>query len=118
MSFYMIAAMADWVIHTDLTPIADLLLISHEERKKDPRMAKLAEELRIRWSSGPKPHRLAVIGWQVYEAIDFLSQAIENVERLRAEYKIESQKTGAEPRLNQMGDDYAEVVKTVKEEQK
>lgn len=114
MSFYMIAAMTDWAVHTDLTPIQETCKKSHEERKKDQCLIKLAEELRTRWASGTsKPHRLATLGWKTEEAIDVLSHTIENIDRIRSEYREEEERTGKTPRLNQVDDNYQKIVETV-----
>ena len=114
MSFYVIAAMTDWIIHTDLTPIKEVCEKPHDERKEDPRLIKLAEELRTRWANGSsKPHRLATLGWKPEEAVNVLSLTIENIDRIRAEYKEEVERTGKTPRLSQTDDNYPKIVETM-----
>lgn len=90
MSMHLITVMVDKIVNPDEKTeqiLNELQKISFDQRKRDKRLIDLVVRLKEEWSHGTKIERLATLGWQEYEACQLFSEMIENIDRLRCEYR-------------------------------
>jgi hypothetical protein len=86
MSYYRLPLMIRWVVETDQKNIEKFLQMSMSERLESKEFKNLVKQLKTQWEDGTKIQRLATFGWVDEESEHFMSNILENLDQIRAEY--------------------------------
>jgi hypothetical protein len=79
--------------------IDEFKTIPLNDRKKDERVINIVRELKKKWSEGTKIERLATLGWIEYDSISIFCEMIDNIDKLREEYRENVKLNGVPPEL-------------------
>ena len=102
MSFHTVTMFVRWGISEDkeiCKMIDEFKTIPLNDRKKDERVINIVRELKKKWSEGTKIERLATLGWIEYDSISIFCEMIDNIDKLREEYRENVKLNGVPPEL-------------------
>jgi hypothetical protein len=102
MSFHTVTMFVRWGISEDkeiCKMIDEFKTIPLNDRKKDERVINIVRELKKKWSEGTKIERLATLGWIEYDSISIFCEMIDNIDKLREEYRANVLLNGVPPEL-------------------
>ena len=118
MSIRIVAVLVKWILTADEKTnelFTELRKIPLDKRYRDPRLIETVQNLKSQLNRN-RMEIYATLGWQDVEACTIISEALENLEELRKEYKKQVKKYGKPPEWN--NEDLERFEQAIKEENK